>query len=1174
MGKSAEDPEGTDQAINLLRVLRQLLGTDWRENWLDNEGIVSIRRAVLPNYLDRDTETLYQTLSPSLEQALNQLLEAETWETIRQVIKNHSELLNEGVDLVVGKYISQEHEPDVKEALIERLDLLRRCREVGVEAALVERTAGFDFILQKISEAEASGDWYSCIRLCRQALSMFERHENAFLWGMLHGALGNSLFRYPQQDRAENLELAIFHHQKALEAYTRSDFPERWALNQFSLANAYQARIRGERSENLELSIEHYEQALEVYTREAFPNDWAMVLNNLIAVYGLRIRGKKDENQEMAIRYALLALEVLTLEGVPERWAALHTNLAQAYRSRLGGKRGENLELAIQHCQHALKAFARQKFPDGWANTQANLASIYKSHVWGERSENLELAIDHYKQALEIYTRESFPERWADVQNDLADTYRERIIDDRTKNLEQAINCSLQALEVYTLEAFPRGWASTNRTLAILYWSRLTGDRSENLEQAIHCSLRALKVYTRESFPERWAGVQNNLANVYRDRIKGDPSENLEQAISCCERALEVYSREIHLETWAGIHHHLGTNFANRVKGRKAENLKQAIYHYQQALEVRSPDRSPSDYRQTQRDLGNLHFNNNDWEQAHRAYELSIETGRGLFETSYTEAGRRAEVGESSRLYANDAYCLLQLGQAAKALLRLEEGKTRLLAEALALADIDLTLLPNDHRRSLRTARKEVSSLEVEMQLPTDTPARRDDRELAKSLREARAHLNELVQTIRIEHPNFMPRGLNFPDLVALIPPGGALVAPMFTSQGSVVFVLPHGTETLNEEHIISLDEFTNVDLKALLQGPANGRELGGWLGAYSKHPTDTRVWFETIEETCGTLWDVMMAPIHERLTRLGLGRGAQVLLMPQGGVGLLPLHAAWRKVDAIRRAFLDDYTVLYAPSGTALGTSRQRLEEAHRKRPSLLAVVNPTGDLRFTAVEAKLVAGLFEPAQCHSLVEAEASPEAVVRAGTGRSYLHFACHGYYAWLDAMQSGLLLAGKAPLTVANIIATMDLAAARLVTLSACETGITEFTQSPDEYLGLPAAFLHAGAPAVVSSLWAVDDLSTMLLMYRFYQHHLQDDLHPATALQRAQIWLRDLTYSELSKVLESYQHLAADRFSVPDQWVSEAFRKYELSQREQTLSRPNARPFDHPYYWAAFTYSGA
>ncbi len=633
----------------------------------------------------------------------------------------------------------------------------------------------------------------------------------------------------------------------------------------------------------------------------------------------LRRRGRKDENQELAIRFAHHALEGLALEDYPELWGGMHTNLAHTYRNRIRGEPAENLELAISHCQQALKAFTREKFPEGWADTQINLASTYNAHIRGERAENLELAIHHYEQALKVYTREAFPERWADIQNDLADVYRERIIGDRSDNLEQAIRCSLQALEVYTREAFPRGWASTNRTLALLYWSRMTGDRSDNLEQAIRCSLQALEIYTREAFPDLWAGVQNNLANVYRDRIIGDRGDNVEQAIRCCQRALEVYTREIHPDLWAGIQHHLGTNYFNRIQGKRIENLEQASYHYQQALEVRTFDRSPSDYRQTQRDLGNLHFYSGNWERAHPVYEAAIEAGRELFEMSYTEAGRRAEVGETSPLYANDAYCLLRLRQPAKALLRLEQGKTRLLAEALALADIDLTTAPEFHQRALQAARSKVSSLEAEMRLPSDTPARRDDRELAEALRQARANLNHLIETIRVKHSDFLPLGLDLSSLIGLIPTGGALVAPLFTFKGSAVFVLSHGIETVNEEHVLFLNRFTIRDLNELLVGPAEGGELGGWPGAYSNHLTKPEAWFEVIETTSRRLWDVLMGPVHERLGKLGLGEGDQVLLMPHGGLGLLPLHAAWREVNGKKRAFLDDYTVVYTPSGTTL---------------------------------------------------------------------------------------------------------------------------------------------------------------------------------------------------------------------------------------------------------------
>jgi CHAT domain-containing protein len=133
----------------------------------------------------------------------------------------------------------------------------------------------------------------------------------------------------------------------------------------------------------------------------------------------------------------------------------------------------------------------------------------------------------------------------------------------------------------------------------------------------------------------------------------------------------------------------------------------------------------------------------------------------------------------------------------------------------------------------------------------------------------------------------------------------------------------------------------------------------------------------------------------------------------------------------------------------------------------------------------------------------------------------------------------------------------------VTLSACETGLTDIRQSPDEYLGLPAGFLQAGAPAVVSSLWAVDDLSTALLMGEFYHRLLMKNQAPALALRGAQLWLRDRTAEQLH-LAETYQqlYLASGR---KDQHAWEAIRYYRKN--------PKTTAFAHPYYWAAFTFSG-
>ncbi len=67
---------------------------------------------------------------------------------------------------------------------------------------------------------------------------------------------------------------------------------------------------------------------------------------------------------------------------------------------------------------------------------------------------------------------------------------------------------------------------------------------------------------------------------------------------------------------------------------------------------------------------------------------------------------------------------------------------------------------------------------------------------------------------------------------------------------------------------------------------------------------------------------------------------------------------------------------------------------------------------------------------------------------------------------------------------------------------------------DEYIGLSSGFLYAGAATVISSLWAVDDLSTSLLMNRLYENMIPKKMGNAAALRDAQLWVRNLTYQKL------------------------------------------------------------
>jgi CHAT domain-containing protein len=76
-------------------------------------------------------------------------------------------------------------------------------------------------------------------------------------------------------------------------------------------------------------------------------------------------------------------------------------------------------------------------------------------------------------------------------------------------------------------------------------------------------------------------------------------------------------------------------------------------------------------------------------------------------------------------------------------------------------------------------------------------------------------------------------------------------------------------------------------------------------------------------------------------------------------------------------------------------------------------------------------------------------------------------------------------------------------ADVVVLSGCQTALGKQVRGEGP-IGLARAFMYAGVPRVVGSLWQVDDLATAELMKRFYRGMLIDELTPAAALHAAQL----------------------------------------------------------------------
>jgi hypothetical protein len=181
------------------------------------------------------------------------------------------------------------------------------------------------------------------------------------------------------------------------------------------------------------------------------------------------------------------------------------------------------------------------------------------------------------------------------------------------------------------------------------------------------------------------------------------------------------------------------------------------------------------------------------------------------------------------------------------------------------------------------------------------------------------------------------------------------------------------------------------------------------------------------------------------------------------------------------------------------------------------------------------------------------AAPAAAPRAPRALDLL-FACHGHYDPEDPAKSRLVLrsrtVGGPPeqrLPFSTLFEELDLRGCRSVVMGACESGLGRTLVSA-EFLGLPLAFLAAGARCVVGALWKVDELATAILLAHHFRL-LWGGAHTVpAALSEAQRLTMRLSKDEVIAWLR--EHLPA-----------------KAAALEASIGRWDERPFAHPYFWA-------
>lgn len=379
----------------------------------------------------------------------------------------------------------------------------------------------------------------------------------------------------------------------------------------------------------------------------------------------------------------------------------------------------------------------------------------------------------------------------------------------------------------------------------------------------------------------------------------------------------------------------------------------------------------------------------------------------------------------------------------------------------------------------LRARLSEARALAQDVASPSDPARVRQQVETVE--REYRAFLDRVRQE-NLEQASLMTvEPVTLREVQGFLPEGMTLLEYLVTETETVLWVIDR----------------QRVDVKRLPVGRgalvARVREFRSGIAEQAS--------IDQIKRQAHALYEGLFAPAREQI------RGDRLLIVPHDVLHYLPFGAL-RSPEG--RWLVEDYVLATLPSASVLKYLRGKGEGASAR---VLVLgnpdVGPALNLRYAEREARAVAKRYPGAVVLTRQEAT---ETRARALSGEvGLLHFATHAELSELDPLSSALLLVPDETedgrLEVREIFG-LDLKA-RLVVLSACETGLGRLSKG-DELVGLQRAFLYAGAAAVVTTLWKVDDRASFVLMREFYDELAV--LGPAEALRKAQ-----------SRVMQEFPH---------------------------------------------------
>jgi tetratricopeptide (TPR) repeat protein len=797
----------------------------------------------------------------------------------------------------------------------------------------------------------------------------------------------------------------------------------------------------------------HYDEALACGLRardvfEAHGDTLAAgkVEQNLGGIYLRRDRYAEAERFYHAARRRFAALadqkqlaQVDNCLAMAMTWQHRFQDAAQMYQQALAGAAAAGLEVTQ-------------------AEIESNLGNLA---LFQGRYDS---ALDYLERARRRYATLGLPHESAQAEQELADAYLE-------------LNLAPEAAAIYArvIPTFARLGMRFEQAWALAHYSRANALLGQ-ADQA-----RAQLAESRALFAAEGNAVCEAMVQLSEAQLHFT-EQRYERAAAMAElAAAPLAAAELH--SWLLLTHWVRAA-ALAALGRRAEGqaLLEATLHdaEQQSL--------PQIAQRCLTSLGWLAAAMGDARAAEAAFGRAVALVEDLRAPLPAEEFRTAFVADKLSPYAELARLCLADGRVAEALGYVERARARALMDTLG-GGLRLQLKPRDSFEAellarLAEQRAELNWLYSQINRPPDGEAPYSAEvleELHAAVREREAVIMEITRQIQ-QRTGSLPAAPFQPeapfDLAQLQHDlaGETALVEYFSLDGELLafVVTDAGAEVVRglgrEEQVEALLEQLRFQIDSLRYGAARLRTHLPQLAQRMRH-------------YLAGLYDLLLRPIEPLL------EDRRLVVVPHRALYYVPFQALHDGTGYV----VERREICYAPSAEVL---RYCLAVPPQPLRHALLLGVPDPQIPRVRDEVCAIAPLF--AEATALLDASATLAALREQAPAADILHLACHGQFRPDNPLFSSLRLA-DGWLTVRDAC-DLDLHCS-LVTLSACETGATMIAPG-DEMIGLARGFFSAGAPALLVSLWTVDDQSTATFMTSFYTR-LKAGAGPAAALRHAQ-----------------------------------------------------------------------